>query len=169
MLRSTSTLLVPNRSGDEPQSFSEAIIITSAPPEMVRAMRRREPVFKEPIRGGHISTPKPGAPFEFRLEISTSPAPRDFKSRSRTGVPALTNWIASFIVPAIHPRSTGQQLVFFLGKRLPMSISETAELGSFMVILVQSEVAFRFLPTLVKLDSPWTERGKRECLDLDFP
>jgi len=147
---------VANGPETEAQSFSEAIIITSAPSEMVQSHEAREPVSSNPLGGILRQT---GAPFEFRLEISTSPAPADFKSFAE-GVSSAYDLDCSFIVPVYHP-DHGPAAVFFLGKRLPMSISETAELALYGHLVHQKLRQVSAKP--VKADSPLTER-ERECL-----
>ena len=147
---------VANGPTTEAKSFSEAIIITSAPSEMIQNHEAREPVSSNPLEGILCQA---GAPFEFRLDNSASSAPADFRSFAE-GVSSAYNLDCSFIIPVYHP-DHGQTVVFFLGKRAPMSIIETAELALYGHLVHQKLRQVSARP--VKPDSPLTER-ERECL-----
>lgn len=147
---------VANGATPEEKSFSDAIVITSAPSELVQNHQANVPVSSNPLVGVLGQT---GAPFEFRLDNSAAPAPADFRSFLQ-GISSVYNLDCSFIVPVYHP-DHGQSVVFFVGKRAPMEISETAELSLYAHLIHQKlrEVSAR--PP--KPDSPLTER-ERECL-----
>lgn len=147
---------VANSPETEVKSFSEAIIITSAPSDMVQSHEAREPALSNPLGGILRQT---GAPFEFRLDNSASPIPADFKSFA-AGVSSTYNLDCSFVVPVYHP-DHGPAAVFFLGKRSPMGVSETAELVLYSHLVHQKLRQVSAKPG--KPDSPLTER-ERECL-----
>jgi LuxR family quorum sensing-dependent transcriptional regulator len=140
----------------ETKAFSDAIVITSAPSELVQAHEKKEPVSSNPLIG---ILGKTGAPFEFRLDNSAAPIPADFRSFME-GVSSAYDLNCAFVVPVYHP-DHGPCAVFFLGKRSPMSISETAELAFYSHMLHQRLRQVSARPS--KPDSPLTER-ERECL-----
>jgi LuxR family transcriptional regulator, quorum-sensing system regulator BjaR1 len=140
----------------EGKSFSQAIIITSAPSELVQAHEAREPVSSNPLADILSQT---GAPFEFRLDDAASTAPSGFMSFAE-GVSSAYDLDCAFIVPVYHP-DHGQAAVFFVGKRAPLSIGETAELALYGHLV--HETLHQVSAKPVKPDSPLTER-ERECL-----
>lgn len=162
LLREISTnfgyqfFFVVNGPTTEAKSFSEAIIITSAPSELVQSYQARELVSGNPLTETLRQT---GAPLEIRLDNSASAVPADFRSFAE-GVSSAYNLDCAFIVPVYHP-DHGPAAVFFIGKRLPLSIGETAELALYahMVHLKLRKVSAK----PAKPDSPLTER-ERECL-----
>jgi LuxR family transcriptional regulator, quorum-sensing system regulator BjaR1 len=159
LLREISTsfgyqyFFVVNGPTTEAKSFSEAIIITSAPSELVQVHEAREPVSSNPLADILRQT---GAPFEFRLDNSASPVPADFRSFVE-GAPSAYNLDCAFIVPVYHP-DHGPAAVFFIGKRSPLSIGETAELALYahLVHLKLRQVSAKS----AKPDSPLTERER---------
>ncbi|MGJ8572636.1 MAG: helix-turn-helix transcriptional regulator [Hoeflea sp.] len=147
---------VANGATPEEKSFSEAIVITSAPSELVQNHEARQPVSSNPLIGILGQT---GAPLEFRLDDMAAPAPADFRLFLE-GVSSAYDLDCSFIVPVHHP-DHGQSVVFFVGKRTPMNISETAELALYAHLVHQRLRQVSARPS--KPDSPLTER-ERECL-----
>lgn len=142
--------------GSEARSFSQAIVITSAPSELVQAHEAREPVSSNPLAGILRQT---GAPFEFRLDDPASCVPADFRSFAEA-VSSAYNLDRAFIVPVYHP-DHGAAAVLFMGKRAPMSIAETAELALYGHMVHDKLHQVSAKPA--KPDSPLTER-ERECL-----
>ncbi|MEM5495009.1 helix-turn-helix transcriptional regulator [Hoeflea sp. AS16] len=138
------------------KSFSDAIIITSAPSEMVQAHEAREPVASNPLATILRQT---GAPIEYQLDKSASPVPADFRSFAE-GVSTAYKLDCSFIVPVFHP-DHGPAAVLFVGKRAPLSVGETAELVLYGHLIHEKLHQVSAKP--VKPDSPLTER-ERECL-----
>lgn len=147
---------VSNPPTSESKSFAEAIVITSAPSDLVQGHEAREPVSSNPMGGILRQT---GAPFEFSLDRPGSQVPADFRSFAHT-VAATYNLDSWFIVPVYHP-DHGPAAVSFLGKRPPMSLGETAELMLYGHLVHQKLRQVSARPE--KPDSPLTER-ERECL-----
>jgi len=147
---------VANGATPEEKSFSEAIVITSAPSELVQGHEARQPVSSNPLIGILAET---GAPLEFRLDNTAAPAPADFRSFLGE-ISGAYDVDCAFLVPVYHP-DHGQSVVFFVGKRAPMEVCEIAELAlhAHMVHDRLRQVSAR--PS--KPDSPLTER-ERECL-----
>jgi len=147
---------VADGASPENKSFSDAIVITSAPSDLVQNHEATAPVASNPLVGilGQI-----GAPVEFRLDNTAAPAPADFRSFLE-GVSGTYNLDCSFVVPVYHP-DHGQSVVFFIGKRAPMQISDTAELALYAHLIHQKLRQVSAKPS--KPDSPLTER-ERECL-----
>ena len=140
----------------EAASFSQAIVITSAPSELVQAHEAREPVSSNPLADILRQT---GAPFEFRLDDPAMPVPADFRSFAE-GVSSSYNLDCAFVVPVYHP-DHGPAAVLFVGKRAPLSIAETAELALYGHLVHEKRHQVSAKPA--KPDSPLTER-ERECL-----
>ncbi len=147
---------VVNGPTTEAQSFSEAITITSAPSELVQAHEAREPVASNPLAGILRQT---GEPFEFRLDNLAASVPADFRLFAES-VSSAYDLDCSFIVPVYHP-DHGPAAVFFVGKRPPINIGETAELALYSHMVHQKLRQVSAKPA--RPDSPLTER-ERECL-----
>lgn len=147
---------VANGATPEEKSFTEAIVITSAPADLVQAHEATQPVASNPLVG---ILAQGGAPFEFRLDNSAAPAPADFRLFIE-GIAGAYNLDCAFVVPVYHP-DHGPSAVFFIGKRAPMSIGETAELALYAHMAHQRLRQVSARPS--KPDSPLTER-ERECL-----
>ena len=133
---------VANAPATEAQSLSEAIIITSVPSDLVQDHEAREPVSSNPLAGILGQT---GAPFEFRLDGSACQVPADFRSFAE-GVSNGYNLDCWFIVPVYHP-DHGTAAVFFLGKRLPLSMRWLSWLFTGIWC---TRNCVRFLPSLQK-------------------
>ena len=147
---------VVNEATAENKSFSEAIVITSAPSELVQSHEARHPIASNPLIGVLAET---GAPLEFRLDKTAAPAPADFKSFLE-GVSSAHDLDSAFIVPVYHP-DHGRSVVFFVGNCAPMEMRETAELALYAHLVHQRMRQVSASPS--KPDSPLTER-ERECL-----
>lgn len=143
-------------SAAEAKTFSQSIVITSAPSELVQAHEAREPVSSNPLADMLRQT---GAPFEIRLDDPASSVTAGFRSFAE-GVSSAYNLDRAFIVPVYHPEH-GPAAVFFVGKRGPMSIAETAELTLYGHLVHEKLHQVSAKPA--KADSPLTER-ERECL-----
>ncbi|MEM5472016.1 LuxR C-terminal-related transcriptional regulator [Hoeflea sp. AS60] len=136
--------------------FSEAIVITSAPSEMVQTHEARTSAASNPLAS---ILQKIGAPFEFRLDGSNVDTPADFRLFAE-GVFSNDDLDCAFIVPVYHP-DHGPAAVFFLGKRLPIGMEDTAILSLYAHLLHQKLRQVSAKPA--KPGSPLTER-ERECL-----
>jgi len=147
---------VVNSQTTEAQSFSESIVITSAPSDMVQNHDASELISPNPVAAILRET---GAPFEYRLDNLGSPAPAEFKVFAE-GVSTEYDLDCWFIIPVYHP-DHGPAAVCFLGKRSLMSASETAELTLHGHLLHNKLRQVSARPQ--KPDSPLTDR-ERECL-----
>lgn len=148
---------VANGATPEEKSLSEAIVITSAPADLVQAHEAKEPASSNPLIGILGQT---GAPLEYRLDNNTAaPVPADFRS-FMDGVYSAYNLDYAYIVPVYHP-DHGQSALFFIGKRAPMGINEAAELALYAHLVHNKLRQVSASPS--KPDSPLTER-ERECL-----
>ncbi|SOE18323.1 DNA-binding CsgD family transcriptional regulator [Hoeflea halophila] len=147
---------VANGATAEEKSFSEAIVITSAPSELVQSHEAVQPVASNPLVGILSQT---SAPVEYRLDGSAALAPADFRVFME-GLAATYSLDCAFVVPVYHP-DHGPAAVFFVGERVPMSMGETAELALYAHMVHQKLRQVSARPP--KPDSPLTER-ERECL-----
>jgi len=140
----------------EVKTFSEAIVITSAPSEMVQKQDASQPPPSNPLTGVLRQF---SAPFEFRLDQPDQTVPANFKDFAER-VAATYSLECSFVVPVYHP-DHGPAAILFIGKRAPLSFMEAAELAHYGQLLHEKLRHVSARPP--KPDSPLTER-ERECL-----
>lgn len=144
-------------SGDRAvRSLAGAIIITSAPSDLIRRYDETGLFERSPLMSALNGV---GAPFQCRLD-------EPFKACSPEQQLALDNFSAEFsldncfITPVYH-RDYGPAAVCFLGKRKQMNFNEVANLA--MVSQLAHQKLRRVSAQPDKADSPLTER-ERECL-----
>lgn len=151
-----SYFLVANTSGSANEAFTEAIIITSAPSELIQGYQDHGLMLANPLT---VMTGTGGAPFEYRPQMSGSPLPAGDPS-----VAAVTAKEAEldcwFIVP-VYEADHGTAAVCFLGSRPPLTACETAEMTLYGHLMHQKLRQVSAKPA--KSASPLTDR-ERECL-----
>ena len=134
-------------------SFSDAVIITSAPAEFLQAFGTSMPGRDNTLARFLRMT---GAPFELRPG-GTAPAQDDFSFETAA---ADFDVDSVFVVPVYHP-DHGPGVVVFAGKRPALSVAEMAELGLYGHRAHEKLRQVSAKPS--KPESPLTER-ERECL-----
>lgn len=140
----------------ETGSFSEAVVITSVPSEIVQSYAAEGLITCNPIADALRDT---GAPFEYRIDSPRNLPSSKFRTFAQT-VASKYDQNCWFIVPVYHP-DHGPAAVCFLGKRSPLSFSETAELTLYGHLAHNKLRQVSAKPE--KADSPLTVR-EHECL-----
>ncbi|MBC7280142.1 LuxR C-terminal-related transcriptional regulator [Hoeflea sp.] len=148
--------LVANTSGSPSGAFSEAVVITSAPSDLIQEYG---------VNGSTVANSlaamirEVGAPFEYRHQVSGGSQADGGQALAVAAKTenALCCW---FIVPVYDP-DHGAAVVCFLGNRPPISACETAEITLYAHLMHHKLRQVSAKP--IKTESPLTDR-ERECL-----
>ncbi|MDP2119931.1 MAG: LuxR C-terminal-related transcriptional regulator [Hoeflea sp.] len=148
--------LVANTSGSGSGTFSQAMVITSAPSDLIQGYESNGLMAVNPLAAMLRET---RTPFEYRRDESASSEAAGLEALAvaAPGDPVLDCW---FIVPVYDP-DHGAAAVCFLGERPLMSACETAEMTLYAHLMHHKLRQVSAKPA--KSASPLTER-ERECL-----
>lgn len=148
--------LVANTSGSGSGTFSEAMVITSAPSELIQGYESKGVMAVNPLAAMMRET---RTPFEYRRDQSDSPQSANGLALP-VAAPAGQELDCWFVVPVYDP-DHGAAAVCFLGDRPPLSACETAEMTLYAHLMHHKLRQVSAKPA--KSSSPLTER-ERECL-----
>ena len=148
--------LVANTLGSGSGTFSEAVVITSAPSDLIQGYEDTAMFAVNPLAA---MIREAGAPLERRPQLSGAAQVADDQELvlATATEDGSDCW---FVVPVYNP-DHGAAAVCFLGNRPPMSSCETAEMTLYAHLLHHKLRQVSAKP--VKSESPLTER-ERECL-----
>ncbi|MBU4529093.1 MAG: helix-turn-helix transcriptional regulator [Hoeflea sp.] len=148
--------LVANTSGSASGAFSEAVVITSAPSDLIQGYEDNGLMAANPLAA---MIREAGAPSEHRPRASGSPQ-ADCEKTVAIATMTENDLDCWFTVPVYDP-DHGAAAVCFLGNRPPMSACETAEMTLYAHLMHQKLRQVSAKPA--KSASPLTDR-ERECL-----
>ncbi|WP_161784988.1 helix-turn-helix transcriptional regulator [Hoeflea sp. BAL378] len=148
--------LVANKPGSASGPFSEAIVITSAPSDLIQ---KCEDIATTAVNPLAVIIRETILPFEYRLQECGMHHPARYQALAAAvrNEPDLGCW---FVVPVYDP-DHGAAAVCFLGDRPPMSFGETAEMTLYGHLLHNKLREVSAKPA--KSASPLSDR-ERECL-----
>jgi len=148
--------LVANTYGSGSGTFSEAVVITSAPSDLIQAYEDTTIFAVNPLAA---TIREARAPLEHRPEAPGAAVVVGDQALA-VATSAENEAACWFVVPVYSP-DHGAAAVCFLGDRPPMSSCETADMTLYAHLLHQKLRQVSAKP--VKSESPLTER-ERECL-----